>query len=106
LERYFEFQLRELPGRPLEGWAAARAADNVLALAWVHERSPRPEWIELARLLFAQGLDWEHALGEGLITGRAMGFDHRTHGPNVAMALKNPAVRRMMLGEGDAHADM
>ncbi|GAB3597499.1 beta-L-arabinofuranosidase domain-containing protein [Microbacterium tumbae] len=105
LERYFAFQLRELPGRPLQGWAAARAVDNVLALAWVHERSPRAEWIELARLLFAQGLDWEHALGEGLITGRAMGFDHRTHGPNVAMALKNPAVRAMMLGEGDPHEE-
>lgn len=104
LERYFEFQLRELPTRPLEGWAAARAADNVLALAWVHERRPRQEWVELTRLLFAQGLDWEHALGEGLITGRAMGFDHRTHGPNVAMALKNPAVRAMMLGEGEPHA--
>ena len=104
LERYFEFQLRELPDRPLEGWAAARAADNVLALAWVHERHPRDEWVELSRLLFSQGLDWERALGDGLITGRAMGFDHRTHGPNVAMALKNPTVRAMMLGEGEAHA--
>lgn len=105
LERYYEFQLRELPGRPLKSWAAARAIDNVLALAWVHERSPRAEWIELARLLLAQGLDWEDALGDGLITGRAMGFDHRTHGPNVAMALKNPVVRAMMLGEGDPHQD-
>ncbi|WP_341955322.1 beta-L-arabinofuranosidase domain-containing protein [Microbacterium sp. LWH13-1.2] len=105
LERYYEFQLRELPGRPLQSWAAARAIDNVLALAWVHERSPRPEWTELARLLLIQGLDWDDALGDGLITGRAMGFDHRTHGPNVAMALKNPAVRAMMLGEGDPHQE-
>lgn len=103
LERYFVFQLGELRDRPLEGWAAARAAENVLALAWVHERNPRDEWLELARLLFSQGLDWEDALGEGLITGKAMSFDHRTHGPNVAMALKNPAVRALLLGDGDAH---
>lgn len=103
LERYFEYQLRELPARPLEDWAAARAAENVLALAWVHEQAPRDQWLTLARLLFEQGLDWDHALADGLITGRAMGFDHRTHGPNVAMALKNPAVRRLMLGGDDAH---
>ncbi|MFC7787740.1 beta-L-arabinofuranosidase domain-containing protein [Microbacterium sp. MAHUQ-60] len=105
LERYYEFQLRELPGRPLEHWAAARAIDNVLALAWVHERRPRPEWVELTRLLLSQGLDWDDAFGEGLITGKAMGFDHRTHGPNVAMALKNPVVRSMMLGEGEPHGE-
>ena len=105
LERYYEFQLRELAGRPLKSWAAARAIDNVLALAWVHERRPRAEWIELTRLLLAQGLDWDDALGDGLITGRAMGFDHRTHGPNVAMALKNPVVRSMMLGEGEPHGE-
>lgn len=103
LERYFHYQLRELPDRPLEGWAAARAAENVLALAWVHERAPRGEWPALARLLLAQGLDWDDALGDGLITGKAMSFDHRTHGPNVAMALKNPAVRALMLGDGDAN---
>lgn len=102
LERYFEHQLRELPGRPLHGWAAARAAENVLAVAWVHERRPRQEWVELSRMLFEQGLDWDDALGDGLITGKAMSFDHRTHGPNVAMALKNPAVRAMMFG-GDGH---
>lgn len=103
LERYFEYQLRELPSRPLESWAAARAAENVLALAWVNDRRPREEWTELARLLFDQGVDWDHAFGDGLITGRAMSFDHRTHGPNVAMALKNPAVRALMLGGDDAH---
>lgn len=102
LERYFKYQLRELPTRPLDDWAAARAAENVLALAWVHERAPRDDWRRLADLLFSQGLDWDDALGDGLITGRAMTFDHRTHGPNVAMALKNPAVRALMLG-GDGH---
>ena len=104
LERYFNYQLQELPARPLREWAAARAAENVLALAWLHERRPRQEWTELARLLFAQGLDWDQCLGDGLITGRAMVFDHRTHGPNVAMALKNPAVRALMLGDESAHA--
>lgn len=104
LERYFRYQLRQLPSHPLREWAAARAAENVLALAWLHERRPRDEWVELARLLLEQGLDWDHALGDGLVTGRAMVFDHRTHGPNVAMALKNPAVRALMLGDASAHA--
>lgn len=103
LERYFAYQLRELPGRPLRGWAAARAAENVLALAWVHERRPREEWVRLARLLFDQGLDWDHHLGDGLITGKAMYFDHLTHGANVAMALKTPAVRALVLGDAAAH---
>jgi hypothetical protein len=105
LERYFEFQRRELPARPLHGWAAARAAENVLALAWVHERAPRPDWIELSHLLLEQGVDWQHSLGDGLVTGRAMVFDHRTHGPNVAMALKNPAVRALVFGDPGAHEE-
>lgn len=104
LERYFSYQLGELPGRPLHGWAEARAAENVLALAWLHERAPREDWLSLAGILLEQGLDWDHALTTGLITGRAMTFNHVTHGPNVAMGLKNPAVRTLMFGDQDGHA--
>ncbi|MGC4152170.1 MAG: glycoside hydrolase family 127 protein [Propionicimonas sp.] len=104
LERYFSYQLGKLPEHPLHGWAAARAAENVLVVAWLHERAPRQEWLELTRLLLRQGLDWETFLARDLITGRAMSFNPMTHGPNVAMGLKNAAVRTLMLGDEHGHA--
>jgi hypothetical protein len=104
LRRYFEFQLRELPLRPLSSWAAARGADNVLSVWWLHARTGEQWLLELIDLLQAQTLDWQTYLADDLITGKAKVFSHFTHGPNVAMGLKTGAVA--MLRDGDlSHRD-
>lgn len=92
LERYFEYQLRELPRRPLQSWGRARAADNALSVWWLHERTGDDRWLELIDLISSQTADWEKYLTERLITGKATAFDQFTHGPNVAMGLKTGAV--------------
>ncbi|MEV1010391.1 beta-L-arabinofuranosidase domain-containing protein [Streptomyces sp. NPDC049881] len=106
LARYFAYQLAHLPDRPLEEWGAYRATENVLAVLWLHRREPDPRWPELCARLLEQNADWTGYLTGDLITGRATVFDHLTHGPNVAMGLKEPAVRALIDGDQERYADL
>lgn len=95
LQRYFRYQLRELPARPLRGWGKWRGAENSLAVAWLYARTREPWLLDLARLLEDQTIDWDAYFTE---------FPHRdvttnprlsTHVVNVAMGVKGPAVRQL-----------
>lgn len=99
LERYFQFQRRELPLRPLAGWARVRGAENVLAVMWLHDRTKDAGLLDLARLLLDQTADWESHLQHGLLPVPTTSFDHLRHGPNVAMGMKNPAARFLVDGD-------
>ena len=100
MRRYFDHQLEHLPGRPLEGWGAARGAENLLPALWLFERTSDPRLLELVDLILSQTLDWETYLTEQLERGPVRAFSHFTHVVNVAMALKLPAVRFARDGEG------
>lgn len=99
LTRYFRYQLEQLPGRPLESWGEARGADNALSVHWLHERTGEGWLLDLVQLIEHQTIGWGSYLSEELITGKAGDFDHRTHGPNVAMGVKADAV--WFLTDGD-----
>ena len=99
LTRYFDYQLTHLPGRPLSGWGRVRGADNVLSVLWLHRLTGSERLLELADLLLEQTEDWGRYLTTELVTGRALFFDHRTHGVNVAMGLKTDAVRYLRTGD-------
>ncbi|QDP97822.1 hypothetical protein FOE78_19625 [Microlunatus elymi] len=99
LSAYFRYQLENLPGRPLSGWGRVRGADNVLSVLWLHRHTAEDRLLELADLLLEQTEDWGRYLTEALVTGRALFFDHRTHGVNVAMGLKTDAVRYLRSGD-------
>jgi hypothetical protein len=99
LAAYFRYQLDHLADRPLTGWGRVRGADNVLSVLWLHQRTDQQWLLELAELLIEQTEDWGRYLTENLVTGRALSFDHRTHGVNVAMGLKTDAVRWLLTGD-------
>ncbi|HEY9291766.1 MAG TPA: beta-L-arabinofuranosidase domain-containing protein, partial [Microlunatus sp.] len=99
LTGYFRYQLENLPDRPLSGWGRARGADNVLSVFWLYRHTDEERLLRLADLLLEQTEDWGHYLTEDLVTGRALFFDHRTHGVNVAMGLKTDAVRYLRTGD-------
>ena len=100
LEKYFAFELRELPNRPLKDWGRYRWQDNVFTVLWLYNRTGGKDLLALAKLLHDQGYDWEAqfanfaytgkqtkehlGLGKGEIPDVAM----QTHGVNNAMALK------------------
>jgi hypothetical protein len=93
LSRYFRFQVAQLPARPLEGWGRARGADNVLSILWLHRRTGEAWLVDLCRLVLSQTDDWATFLTQQLPEGPVKTFRHLTHGPNVAMGLKTPAVQ-------------
>ncbi len=58
LERYFRFQLQQLPNRPLAMWAAARAQEQLVPMRWLARKAPGTDLSMLTRLLRNQGYDW------------------------------------------------
>ena len=71
MDRYFAYQLEELPGRPLRDWGKFRWQDEA-----AHRRSgsttapATPYLLDLARLLHQQGYDWMAQYAEFPITSR------------------------------------
>ena len=59
LSRYFTYQLKTLPGRPLRDWGKFRWQDNVLVVIWLYNRTGDPKLLDLARLLHQQGFNWK-----------------------------------------------
>ena len=101
LEKYFVFERRELPRRPLHDWGKYRWQDNVYTVLWLYNRTSDANLIDLVRILHQQGYDWEAQFAHFTYTGKetrdTLGFDKKnplpemamqTHGVNNAMALK------------------
>ena len=112
LQKYFAFQLRELPKRPLQDWGKYRWQDNVYSVVWLYNRTGDRHLLALANLLHDQGYDWKQQFahfaytakqttdGLGLrnskaIPERAM----QTHGVNTAMALKTGPLWWLFTGD-------
>jgi Beta-L-arabinofuranosidase, GH127 len=93
MRRYFEHQLEHLPDRPLEGWGAARGAENILPVLWLFNQTHDSRLLELVDLILAQTIDWASYLTKNLARGTVREFSHFTHVVNVAMSLKLPALR-------------
>ncbi|WP_348264169.1 glycoside hydrolase family 127 protein [Telmatobacter sp. DSM 110680] len=58
MDRYFRYQLSELPKRPLRDWGKFRWQDEVLSVTWLYNRTGAAYLLDLARLLHTQGYDW------------------------------------------------
>lgn len=112
--------LRRLDGlldqRPLFHWGRFRWADAALTILGMHDLSPDPWLIELARKLQHQGYDWGRHFAETPFkskvtaemlaqfkaeSGGDWGNDRymASHGVNVAMGLKAPAVAWRFTGD-------
>jgi DUF1680 family protein len=58
MDKYFQYQLAELPNRPLRDWAKFRWQDAALSVIWLYNRTGSAYLLDLARLLHEQGHDW------------------------------------------------
>jgi len=103
--RYFAFQLRELPGRPLRDWGKYRWQDALVSVIWLYNRTGDPDLLRLCELLHNQGYNWRKQFDEfefkqkvsakelGLAPGHLPGDRAmQTHGVNIAMGLKSSAL--------------
>ena len=120
LTKYFHYELKNLPGRPLQDWGKYRWQDNVWTAIWLYNRTGDQSLLALARLLHEQGYDWEAQFanftytrkqtkeGLGLLGGNkpipeaAM----QTHGVNNAMALKAAPVWWLVSGASQDRAGL
>jgi uncharacterized protein len=117
LTRYFSYQLKELPSRPLRDWGKFRWQDNALIAVWLYNRTGDPKLIELVQLLHKQGYDWQAQFADFRyttpVTAQMIKLDQdqgladyslATHGVNNGQALKAAPVWSMMSGsEVDRH---
>lgn len=104
LTRYFDYQVKHLPDRPLTTWGSARAGDNIYAVEWLYRRTQEPFLLNLIRMLHEQAIDWTNILSDFPFWRYQTQFDHRIHVVNVAMSFKEPALYSLYSGE-DRHRD-
>ena len=96
MSKYFHYQLRALPVRPLHTWGKARAMDNLLALHWLYNLTGEEALLELGEMLMQVTTDWpelqaNYSLRRILPLAEWDG-GMLTHGPNNAMGVKAGAV--------------
>jgi DUF1680 family protein len=117
LERYFAYQLQQLPNRPLRDWGKFRWHDELLVVLWLYNRNGDPKLLDLARLLHQQGHDWQAQFTDFQYTGpitsefiklnrdRSKDLELASHGVNNAMAVKaSPLWYLVSRSEGDRTA--
>jgi DUF1680 family protein len=112
LSHYFDYQLSQLPEKPLRDWGKYRWQDQALSVVWLYNRTGDAQLLDLFRKLAQQGFDWQAEfanfqfkqkttrqsidLNDGSpLTDRGM----QTHGVNVAMAIKMSPVRWLLTGD-------
>ncbi len=111
MQKYFAYELRKLPSRPLRDWGKYRWQDNVYSVLWLYNRTGGKDLLRLARLLHQQGYDWEAQFADFKYTSKEtsekLGLkEHapipdeamQTHGVNNAMALKVAPVWWLVSG--------
>jgi len=91
MKRYFRYQLKHLPDKPLEHWSFwgnRRGGDNMLVVYWLYNVTGEKFLLELAELLFEQTYPWtDHFLNRDTLSR------HKTvHCVNLAQGIKQPIV--------------
>ena len=105
MDKYFKYQIGMLPTRPLHTWSKFRWQDELLSVIWLYNRTGAAYLLDLARLLHAQGYDWEADFADFKYTERVTaeyikldkdaGLEDlalSTHGVNNGQAVKTGPV--------------
>jgi DUF1680 family protein len=111
MDRYFRYQLAELPHRPLRDWGKFRWQDQLLSVLWLYNRTGSAYLLDLARLLRTQGHDWTTQYADFKYTARVTAemiklpegeglqdLALSTHGVNNGQAIKTGPVWSQLSG--------
>jgi hypothetical protein len=117
MERYFRHQLSALPARPLRDWGKYRWQDELLSVIWLYNRTGSAYLLDLARLLKAQGYDWQAQYADFKYTQRIteeflkqdkgdgpVDVGLATHGVNNGQAIKAGPVWSLVSGSAKDRA--
>ena len=111
MDKYFRYQLEELPQRPLRDWSKFRWQDELVSVLWLYNRTGSPYLLDLAHLLRKQGYDWiaefanfpytQRITAEYIKLDKGEGFKDlalATHGVNNGQAVKTGPVWSLVSG--------
>ncbi len=117
MERYFAYQLKTLPERPLRDWGKFRWQDEALSVIWLYNRTGSAPLLNLVRLLHKQGYDWmaqyanfqykERITADFLKLNKANSLKDlslSTHGVNNGQAVKTGPVWSLVSGSNTDRA--
>lgn len=91
MKSYFNYQLKELPSKPLDHWtfwARYRAGDNLAVVYWLYNITGEAFLLELAELLHRQTFDYANVFLHTDLLQRTGSI----HGVNLAQGFKEPAI--------------
>jgi len=120
LTRYFRYQLKTLPAKPLDHWsfwANRRGGDNLMVVYWLYTITGEEFLLELATLIHRQTFPWQrvflnehrspgssvahlypyntknrYPFADSLIERLSVGQVQSFHGVNLAQGIKEPVV--------------
>ena len=114
LDKYFRYQLAELPKRPLRDWGKFRWQDELLSVIWLYNRTGSSYLLDLARMLHQQGFNWigsfenfrftEKVTAESIRLDKGEGLADPalvTHGVNNGQAVKCGPVWSQVSGSAE-----
>ena len=87
---YFQYQLQELPKKPLNNWThwgKDRGGDNLMIVYWLYNLTGEKFLLNLAELIHYQTVNWTDAFLNGELS-KQWSF----HCVNIAQAMKEPIV--------------
>lgn len=91
MSRYFQYQLKTLPKKPLghwTSWAEYRACDNLEMVYWLYNISGEKSLLDLGKLLHSQSYDYIAMFSERDDLRRI----NSIHGVNLAQGIKEPII--------------
>ncbi|MDR1809182.1 MAG: glycoside hydrolase family 127 protein [Prevotella sp.] len=90
MTNYFKYQLKELPGKPLDNWtfwARYRGGDNLMSVYWLYNITQDEFLLDLAEIIYKQTFDFANTFMQDYWwrTGNM-------HCVNLSQGLKTPAI--------------
>lgn len=110
---YFQYIVDNKPDWPDDQWRGVRAMENCVAAQWMYRKTKDPMYLKAAESIANNCYKWENWFSNFAYTdqadtlwktpnnpeGKGVQFNLFSHGVNIAMALKYPALKYVQTGD-------
>lgn len=106
MTKYFRYQLKELPSKPLNHWSywgKERGGDNLAMVYWLYNITGDEFLLELGDLIYRQTVDWASIFG---LRTDDLYRQHSRHTVNLAHGFKTPAIYYQRTGDKSLIEDL
>ena len=106
MTKYFRYQHKELPNKPLNHWSywgKERGGDNLAMVYWLYNITGDEFLLELGDLIYRQTVDWASIFG---LRKDDLYRQHSRHTVNLAHGFKTPAIYYQRTGDESLIKDL